>query len=157
MLSPFVGVDPVQQRVNAGANWFYWIAGMTLVNSFEAYSGSHFRFVIGLGTTQVLDVLASASHLSSFAFTIDAIVIVICAIVGQYARDSRLVYITGMIAYALDTLIFLILRDMLGFGFHGFALWNLLRGVRAFEQLKNRARPGAPEGTVAIGAAETAS
>jgi hypothetical protein len=157
MLSPFVGVDPVEQRINAGANWFYWIAGLTLVNSVAAYSGSSLTFFIGLGTTQVLDQLASSARVPGAALGIDAFVILTCAIVGQYARDSRPVYIAGMIAYGLDALIVLALRDVPGLGFHGFALWNLLRGLRAFGDLTARTRPHASERTVAVGAPETAS
>jgi hypothetical protein len=157
MVSPGVSADPVQQRINTGANWFYWIAGVTLVNSVTTYSGSPFRFVMGLGATQLLDGFTSGSHLSSVAVGIDALVILTCAIVGRYARTGRPVYIVGMIVYGLDTLIFVVLRDIAGLAFHGFVLWNLLRGVRAFGELPNRARPNPRARTVAIAGAGRAS
>ena len=150
-------MDPVQQRINTGANWFYWIAGVTLLNSVAWHWGSPFRFVMGLGVTQVLDGLTSESHLSSLALGIDALVVLTCAIVGRHARNSRPIYIAGMIAYGLDTLIFVVFRDVAGLGFHAFALWNLWRGVKAFGAPTNRARPNARARTVSVGAAGTAS
>lgn len=157
MTSPRVFVDPVKPRINTGANWFYWIAGVTLLNSIAWHSGSAFRFVMGLGVTQVLDGLTSESHLSSVAFGIDALVVLSCAIVGRYARNSRPLYIAGIIAYGLDTVIFAVFRDVAGLGFHAFALWNLWRGVRAFGAPTNQARPNTRTRTVTVGAAGTAS
>ena len=153
MINPSAGKDALQQRINTGANWFYWIAGLTLVNSVAAYSGNQFRFIIGLGTTQVLDALASSSRLSAVALGIDALVILTCAIVGRYARVSRQVYIAGMLAYGLDAILFVVFRDVFGLGFHAFALWNLSKGLRAFGELRNPERPTAAERTVAVRAA----
>jgi hypothetical protein len=44
-------------RVVNGAKWFYWIAGLSLVNSLVVVFGGNFHFVLGLGITSVVDEL----------------------------------------------------------------------------------------------------
>src|SRR2546422_9326958 len=43
------------QLVRSGANWFIWIAGLSLVNSVLFVTGSHWSFFLGLAATQVSD------------------------------------------------------------------------------------------------------
>jgi hypothetical protein len=45
-------------RVRISARWFYWIAGLSLINSAVVIFGGNFHFVVGLGVTSVVDVLA---------------------------------------------------------------------------------------------------
>ncbi|MBS0657916.1 MAG: hypothetical protein JSR82_06675 [Verrucomicrobia bacterium] len=45
------------QTVQAGARWFYWIAGLSIVNAVLAHSESKVQFVLGLAITQVVDYL----------------------------------------------------------------------------------------------------
>ena len=35
-------------RLKSGASWFYWIAGLSLINSISAAAGSTWRFIVGL-------------------------------------------------------------------------------------------------------------
>jgi hypothetical protein len=49
------------QRHKSGANWFYWIAGLSLATSLIALGGGSWGFLISLGTTQVIDGLAAGS------------------------------------------------------------------------------------------------
>jgi hypothetical protein len=137
MLGPSEGVDCAQKRINTGANWFNWIAGLTLINSLAAHSGTNFRFIIGLGTTQLVDAIG-ATNLSVLALAIDALVIVTCALVAYYARESKGIYIGGMIVYGFDALILVLVGDVVGIAFHAFALFNLYRGVKAFGELSSR-------------------
>lgn len=41
-----------------GTAWFFWIAGLSLVNAVITHAGSDLSFVAGLGVTQVIDALA---------------------------------------------------------------------------------------------------
>src|SRR5207245_2159091 len=47
-----------EQVVKSGANWFVWIAGLSVVNSIVGMSGGHLHFIFGLGITQIVDALA---------------------------------------------------------------------------------------------------
>src|SRR5438477_10996020 len=41
----------------SGANWFYWIAALSLLNSIIFFTGSNFSFFVGLGLTPLIDAL----------------------------------------------------------------------------------------------------
>ena len=43
-----------EPEVMSGASWFWWIAGLSLVNSIMTHSGSDTGFIIGLGFTLVV-------------------------------------------------------------------------------------------------------
>jgi len=40
-------------RALSGANWFFWIAALSIVNSVIFLSGADLAFVVGLGVTQI--------------------------------------------------------------------------------------------------------
>ena len=43
-----------------GANWFFWIAGLSVINSLIITFGGEMSFVIGLGITQFIDGISIA-------------------------------------------------------------------------------------------------
>ena len=45
-------------RTQAGAKWFYWIAGLSMINSLVVIFGGNFHFVVGLGVKSVVDAMA---------------------------------------------------------------------------------------------------
>ena len=47
------------QRVKSSANWFYWIAGLSVVNSIVVHTGSSWSFIAGLGITQLIDAVGA--------------------------------------------------------------------------------------------------
>src|SRR4051794_29867228 len=47
-----------RDRVLRSANWFFWIAALSLINSVATHSGSHWHFILGLGITEVADAVA---------------------------------------------------------------------------------------------------
>ena len=50
--------DPVTlAQLKNGANWFYWIAGLSLVNSAIFAFGGHVSFIAGLAYTQIIDAV----------------------------------------------------------------------------------------------------
>ena len=129
-----------------GSGWFFWIAGLSLVNSVVILSGSDWSFLIGLGATQVIDAIAMAfaqesgaegiTIISVIAFVLDVIVAGSFVLWGILARKNfRWPYIVGMILYSLDGLIFLLVKDFPSLGFHLFALFYLYNGFKACGQL----------------------
>ena len=42
----------IERSMRNGANWVYWIAGLSMVNSIVAAFGSELNFVVGVGVTQ---------------------------------------------------------------------------------------------------------
>ena len=47
-----VEVAALEKQVERGASWFYWIAGLSLVNSILSLTDSGWMFFFGLGITQ---------------------------------------------------------------------------------------------------------
>ena len=129
-----------------GASWFFWIAGLSVINSAVVLLGSQWSFLIGLGITQVIDGIALAvvqqvgEHIATtaklVAFGLDVVVAGTFALWGILAmKRHRWAYVLGMILYALDGLIFLLVGDYLSLGFHVFALFFLFKGFKACGQL----------------------
>jgi len=115
----------------AGAHWFYWIAGLSLVNTILIHSGSDISFIVGLGFTLVADSLLKA-HLAISLF-IDALALGCIAGLGYAAsRGMGWAFITGIVLYFGDAVIYLIAQDWLSVAFHGYALFCIIRGYSAF-------------------------
>src|SRR5688572_14273659 len=54
-------IDPATvSRLKSSASWFYWIAGLSLINSISAFSGSSWRLFFGLGITHVINGMFAA-------------------------------------------------------------------------------------------------
>jgi len=137
----------LSQQLRGGANWFYWIAGMSAVNTFLYLTGSDTRFIIGLGMTQVIDIFAGlmAGGLSqtlagivsgvglALSFALDGLFVVFGIMANRYKRWA---FIVGMVLYALDTVIFLLLTDWFALLFHGLALFGLWRGTQALNAIR---------------------
>jgi hypothetical protein len=136
----------LENRFKNGAGWFFWIAGLSLVNSVILMVGGQWNFLIGLGITQVIDGIATgiaaeagvdaATIIKILAFIADIVVAGIFVIFGVLAiRRYKFSFIIGMILYALDGLIFLMVPDFLSIGFHLFVLFGLYSGLQAHKKL----------------------
>lgn len=137
----------------SGAQWFYAIAIVSVLNTLISLSGSSWSFIVGLGSTQLIDLMAqifkeeavlSTALITTIALSADALLVGMFALWGLLAKKGHAwAYIVGMVLYALDGLIFVVAQEWLSVAFHAFALWGLFRGVRALLQLKRLARSGA--------------
>jgi len=129
----------LEHRIKSGASWFYWIAGLSLINSVVALSGSNWGFILGLGVTQVIDAIAKAVGAAGVAVAIvlDVIVAGVFVLFGVCAnRRQSWSFVVGMVLYSLDGLLFLIGGDLLGLGFHAFALFCIFGGYSALRKLQ---------------------
>ena len=129
-----------------GANWFFWVAGLSIVNSIVAHTGGDRYFVVGLGVTLVVDGLAKAigaQHanlqgvLMAFAIGFAVAVAIMVTGFGLLARKGYVIpFAVGMILYLCDGLIFLLFQDFLSVAFHGWALVWMWNGLSAFRKIK---------------------
>lgn len=114
--------------VRRGANWFYWIAGLSIVNTIAALSGGNFHFVLGLGITQVTDALR-APQARMFGFFVDVLALGFFVMCGYFgAKAQKWAFVMGMTFYLLDAGITLLGQDWLSFAFHIYALICIWRG-----------------------------
>ena len=129
----------LEKQLKGGGSWFYWIAGLSLVNSVLALSGSGTRFILGLGITQLFDELAQGMGSGAglaVAVVLDLLAAAVFVFFGVFANKRHTwSFIVGMALYALDGLIYLIAQDWLGVGFHAFVLFCLFRGFKACRAL----------------------
>lgn len=131
-----------EQRRNGGALWFYWIGCLSLLNSLLYAGGTQLAFPVGLGLTQLVDGLAiglsGTGQTPIYAVAIDVVIAGVFMLIGRSARaGSTSAYLFGMILYALDTAIFLLVQDWLSIAFHGVGLLALLGGWRAGRTLSS--------------------
>ncbi|MEQ8226219.1 MAG: hypothetical protein ABRQ37_28145 [Candidatus Eremiobacterota bacterium] len=129
----------LERQFHGGADWFFWIAGLSLVNTVIMLAGGNWNFVIGLGITQLVDVIAG--HFGGIAkfIALGFDLFVACAFAGfglLARRKNNWAFITGMILYALDGLLFILAFDLLAIGFHILALYCLFTGLKANNKLR---------------------
>lgn len=135
-----------EKRLNEGSKWFFWIAGLSIINSIIWFAGGRLNFLIGLGITQLIDGFSigiaqgsapdTALVVRLVAFVLDLIIAGIFVLFGIFAKRSQWAFIIGMIIYFLDGLIFLLVPDFLSIGFHLIALFGLYSGLKAFNKIR---------------------
>jgi len=121
-------------RSRVGAKWFYWIAGLSMINSMVVIFGGNFHFVVGLGITSVVDAMAKqvGSAGSVLDFIINGFVAGIFVLFGHFAaKPQKWAFVVGMALYLLDGVLLLGARDFLSAGFHAYALYAIYRGYTA--------------------------
>jgi hypothetical protein len=121
-----------------GTNWFYWIAGLSIVNSIGSLMGASINFVIGLGVTQAIDEIAKEGRgsASSIGFIFNLLIAGFFIMMGKLGQKRRKwAVVLGIVIYLLDTLLFVAINDWLGVAFHALALIWLWQGFRAMNDL----------------------
>lgn len=137
-----VQIEELTKKFKSGASWFFWIAGLTVASSILVLVGSNWSFAFGLGVTQIIDALAAELApgdwgVKAVAFIFDLVIIGFVILVGVLAHQRlRWAFIVGMILYALDGLLFLIVMDIVGILVHAFVLFCFFSGLRALTNLK---------------------
>lgn len=136
--------DDLLRRAKSGANWFYWIAGLSLINSIIFLFGGNLSFIAGLGITQMLDAVVDQisgsegfSAVKIITFAVDAILAGVFILCGMWANKLEIwAFVVGMVLYILDTILLLAIGAYLPVAFHAFALFMIFRGFSAARQIK---------------------
>lgn len=136
----------LENQLKGGVGWFYWIAGLSILNSIISFTGGSLTFVVGLGITQFIDgfVNALVNDVSSGAGTIFRVIgfgldfliagiFVVAGILGR--KNIRWAVIVGMVLYGLDAVLSLVFGDWLSTIFHIIALVGLWKGQKAIQEL----------------------
>lgn len=123
-----------QATATRGARWFYWIAGLSIINSVLILSGSNTRFAVGLGVTTILDAMGRevGGAGSGVTMAISLLIAGLFAVFGVFASKMQVwSFAVGMFLYVLDGLLLFRFEDFLSVAFHGLALYFLFRGLVA--------------------------
>ena len=140
-----IDLEKLKGQVASGANWFFWIAGLSLVNSVVFLVGGSWSFIVGLGITQLVDAVVVAATanggpaaviLRFVAFGLDVVVAGVFVLVGWLARKHKVwAFVVGIVLYLADGLLFLVFSDWKSVAFHAFALLFIVVGLLALKKL----------------------
>ncbi len=142
---PKIEYDRINQ-MKGGANWFYWIAALSLVNSVVFLFGGNWSFFAGLAVTQLADALVyeiggatnDFSIAKAIALSLDVMVAGVFAFCGIFSGRAQIwAFVVGMVLYALDGVLALMLGGFLSAGFHLFALIMIFKGLMAARELNS--------------------
>lgn len=128
----------LSDRFRAGANWFYWIAGLTLVTSVISLMGGGWSFFLSLGITQLIDGFA-VYFAESFgeatkviAIVLDIFIIALFIGLGYLSNKRQLwAFLAGIILFGLDSLLALVIFNVLGLIIHCVVMFLMIRGYIA--------------------------
>ena len=137
--------DPV---VGSAARWFWWIAGLSLVNTILYYSGSDTSFVIGLAMTAFAGGVFADQMVIGFAVT--AVILGFYVAMGHFGqREKAWAFYAGLVVYVIDAFIYVKFEDWMPVAFHAYAIFCIVKGLMAL-----RERGDAPTVEVKAEAAE---
>jgi hypothetical protein len=137
----------LRPKIESGANWFYWVAGLSFVNAVAALLGSNWSFIIGLGFSQMLtDFARWAVIFDTWSMAIKGMLVLLnlallsgVGYLGWRARHpNTMLFGIGISLFALDTLLFLISLDWIGVAFHALVLFFMWKGFSAARQFRRR-------------------
>jgi hypothetical protein len=145
-------VEAVQPRILDrsvavnGANWFFWIAILSALNTLAVYFLGISNTPVAFGVTQWIDgstgPLANqvASPFSLASVAMDLMFAAAFAAFGYFARrGSDAIFLLGILLYVVDSLLSLGMRDFFGFSFHLVGLFFLFRGLMASRHVRENA------------------
>jgi len=129
----------LQQEARGGARWFWWVAGLSAVNTIVHAVGGSWTFVMGLGLTQLFDAFATefGGLVSVVALVLDVCVLLAFVVIGRFALRSRVAFVIGMVLYALDGLLLFAFQDFLSVAFHVLALVFMFKGMTSLKRLES--------------------
>lgn len=142
------GAEPLglAKEIKHGASWFYWIAGLTVLNSVLVLVGAGIYFVVGLGVADfirglTMGLLMDPDPLAGPSFVLAAILEGIFALAfvaaGRAAsRGFGPAFLLGGLPYALDAVFCLLNGQIMSLAFHALALLYITKGYLACRSLK---------------------
>ncbi|PKQ37269.1 MAG: hypothetical protein CVT59_08505 [Actinobacteria bacterium HGW-Actinobacteria-1] len=125
--------------ITSGANWFFWVAILSVVNSTVYVLGAKYSMLVGLSSS-----LMAVAYLGAFGgvgkvFAMLAALVIagIFALFGVFARKrQKWAFLVGLILYAIDGGIFLAFGDVLPALFHLVAMVAIVAGYRALRHIE---------------------
>lgn len=130
------GVKPQVRTVSRGrgaATWFYYIAGLSVLNSLLSVTNSGWVSLFGLGIiTQVFQAWARNSGVAPGVVLLLGILAAgVFVVFGVFAQKGQSwAFLVGMIAYAFDALLLISGSYWLSVAFHAYVLYRLFTGYQ---------------------------
>ena len=125
-----------------GADWFFWIAILSVINSLIVFYYQTPNTPIALGITRWLDGSTSGFNASMTmnGLATNLLAAGVLAMFGLLARRGNdFAFVVGIFLYVIDSILVLGLRDLFGFGVHLIALFFLVKGLLASRHIRENA------------------
>lgn len=140
-----IEIEEALSKLKKAANWFYWIAGLSLINSIlNLANNDPISFLAGLGITQMVDGIIYGFY-GKYHYTAVLVNLVIAggfAFFGWKANQAnKTALIIGLNLYALDAALFLIYGDWKGLIFHGLVFYFIFQGIAQINHYKALTAP----------------
>lgn len=146
-------IEAIQPRIldrktaYAGANWFFWLAALSIINSLVVYFIGLRNTPFAFGLTQWVD--GTSGPLNSEGYypplnTVPLIINILIALAfagfGWFARRGNdTAFLIGIVLYVADAMLSIGLRDFFGFCFHLVGFFFLFRGLLASRHVRENA------------------
>jgi hypothetical protein len=125
-----------------GADWFFWIAILSLINSLIVFYYQTPNTPLALGITRWLDGTTSGfnASMTTGGLITNLFVAAVLAVFGLLSRrGSDIAFVVGIFLYIIDAMLVIGLRDFFGFGVHLIALFFLVKGLLASRHIRENA------------------
>jgi hypothetical protein len=127
-------ISQLERRAKSGASWFFWIAGISIINSIILVAGGNWHFFLGLGITDILCYVFGEGNWSILLLNI--LIAGIFVLFGVFGRRFHTwSFVFGTALYVFDGLILAVIGDWFPVGFHAFALIFICMGLIANHKL----------------------
>jgi len=128
----------LEKQYRDGANWFYWIAGLSLLTSILLAVGSSYFPAIALGIVTLSTVMGMTIPALSNVVVVPIIIAVgVLGLIGYLSNKGHSwAYLLGISLFGLDTVLLLVFMDFMGICFHALALFFIIRGYVSLQKLK---------------------
>ena len=126
----------LQVAARNGANWFFWIAGLAVINSVTSLINvngmPNYVFVLtgllggntAIGIAVILGIGQWGPAVNLIVQSFNFALAILFAIMGRLARkQQRWVFIVALAFFAVDSVMTMIYGDLIGLAIHGVALW----------------------------------
>lgn len=124
-----------------GANWFYLIGVLSLINALLSLSNKNIRFIFGLISTDFFILLSKLTKLQNIKLTFYVITFILCAffiIIGYLGnKQKKWCFIVGGILYSADTVLLLLFKNYHDIFWHIIAIYAIFKGFTAINKIKN--------------------
>lgn len=135
--------NPSPADVTRGANWFFWIAILSVIASTITYFGNTYLSFFNFGVAQLIYGapigwinVETAPYPPMTALIINILIAAVFAVFGYFARKrSSWAFLIGFFLYMFDSLLSIGLRDILGFAFHMLVIFFIFKGLVATRRL----------------------
>jgi hypothetical protein len=128
-----------------GSRWFYWIAVLSLINTLLFCGGAPIRIALGLGFTQLIDVVVRSvlPEPPYLSLAVDVIIAAAFISFGYLSGHGEIwAFVTGLVLYLCDALLYVVLMflgkspvTIVAIIWHGIACYFLWKGLQAAREL----------------------